>query len=186
MNRFVPVLLILVGVIAGVILIGCCRDDADDLAPLVVDTDAPLLLDEPEQGEHASDKKISEAETENAACFVCHANYTEELLVARHIKDDVACVDCHGKSYAHRNDENHTTPPDHIYAADAVAALCEKCHHAHEISPEELEDLRKGRTDKPHSDPVVCTDCHGKHRLARRSVRWNKTTGKLITAAHVD
>ena len=180
MNRSVRALLILLGMIAGVMLIGCWGDDADDLTPLVVDTDSPLLLDEPEQGEHASGKKLSEAETENAACFVCHANYTEELLVAWHVKEDVACVQCHGKSYAHRNDENHTTAPDHMYAADAVVAMCKKCHPGHEIPVKKLEDLRKSRTDKPASEPVVCTDCHGKHRLARRSVRWNKTTGKLI------
>ena len=26
----------------------------------------------------------------------------------------------------------------------------------------------------------VCTDCHGAHRMAQRSVRWDKVTGKVL------
>ncbi|MHC4742654.1 MAG: cytochrome c3 family protein [Planctomycetota bacterium] len=181
MKQWVPALLILLGIFAELILTGCCRDDTDeDLAPLVVNTDTPLLLEEPEETESGPAKKLSEAETENAACFVCHANYTEDPLVKQHIKKDIACVNCHGKSYAHRNDENHTTPPDHMFGAETVVQLCTKCHDAHKISDEKLEELKNRRKDKPESAPVVCTDCHGKHRLAKRSVRWNKTTGELI------
>ena len=34
----------------------------------------------------------------------------------------------------------------------------------------------------PNTDPkqVVCTDCHGEHRLKVRSVWWDKSTGKLL------
>ena len=33
-----------------------------------------------------------------------------------------------------------------------------------------------------NTDPkkVVCTDCHGEHRLKVRSVSWDKGTGKLL------
>jgi len=168
-------------------MIGCGRDDAeDDLAPLVVDTDTPLLLDEPSDTDSASSRPATKAEAENPACFVCHANYSEEPLVVRHAADDVGCTKCHGTSYPHRNDENHTTAPDHIYAAEAIAPLCKKCHDAHKIEPEKLETVRKERSDKPASDPVVCTDCHGKHRLPRRSVRWDKTTGRLISTGRAN
>ncbi len=187
MNRCVLALLVLVGIAGTVALIGCCCDDAeDDLAPLVVDTDAPLLLDEPSESDSASGRSATKAEAENPACFVCHANYSEERLVVRHAAANVGCIKCHGTSYPHRNDENHTTAPGHMYAAETVAPLCKKCHDGHKIEPEKLEAVRKERSDKPASDPVVCTDCHGKHRLPRRSVRWDKTTGSLISTGRAN
>ena len=184
MKQRSPLPLIVLGIAAGLMLAGCGRDDAeDDLAPLVVNTETPLLLDEPDQAENAPVKKLSEAETENAACFVCHANYTEEPLVKQHVKKDIACTKCHGKSYAHRNDENHTTPPADMFAGDTVVELCATCHDTHKISEKKLEELESRRKGKPQSAPVACTDCHGKHRLTKRSVRWNKVTGELIKDA---
>ncbi len=116
MNRCVFVLLVVAGITGGVALIGCGCDDAeDDLSPLVVNTDAPLLLAEPAEDESSSARPATKAEAENPACFVCHANYTEEKLVVSHAAKDVGC-----------------------------------------------------------------TDCHGKHRLPRRTVRWNKSTGDLL------
>jgi hypothetical protein len=34
--------------------------------------------------------------------------------------------------------------------------------------------------EKRDVSQIVCTDCHGEHRLKNRTVRWNKTTGDLI------
>ena len=53
MKQSVLASLIVLGIAAGVIVTGCCRceDSEDDLAPLVVDTDAPLLLNEPDEAE---------------------------------------------------------------------------------------------------------------------------------------
>jgi len=81
-------------------------------APLVVDKNAPRLLDEP--GEPSAEAATGPV-ADNSACFVCHDNYREEPL-----------VDCHAV-------EN-----------------------------------------------VGCVDCHGRHRLKRRTVRWDKQTGRLI------
>jgi len=115
MNRCVFVLLVLAGVAGGIALIGCGGDDTEDgLSPLVVDTGAPLLLDEASENGGASSLPATKAAVENAACFVCHANYSEEELAARHAAADVGCTKCHGESHPHRNDENHTTTPSQL------------------------------------------------------------------------
>ncbi len=187
MNRYVSVLLVFIAVAGGIALIGCGSDDTDDdLAPLVVDTGDALLLAEPSENSGASSPPATQAALENAACLVCHANYAEEELAADHAAADVGCTKCHGQSHPHRNDENHTTPPDHMYALDAVVPLCQQCHQSARIDPQEIETVRREQPDKPASEPVVCTDCHGKHRLTSRTVRWDKTTGKLISAGRAD
>ena len=187
MNRYFFVLLVLAGVAGGIALTGCGGDDTEDgLSPLVVETDAPLLLAEPSEKSGASSPPATKAAVENAACFVCHANYSEDELAADHAAADVGCTKCHGESHPHRNDENHTTPPDHMYALEAVVPLCQQCHQSAKIDPQKIETVRREQSDKPASEPVVCTDCHGKHRLASRNVRWDKTTGKLISAGRAD
>ena len=187
MNRYFFVLLVLAGVAGGIALTGCGGDDTEDgLSPLVVETDAPLLLAEPSEKSGASSPPATKAAVENAACFVCHANYSEDELAADHAAADVGCTKCHGESHPHRNDENHTTPPDHMYALEAVVPLCQQCHQSAKIDPQKIETVRREQPDKPASEPVVCTDCHGKHRLASRTVRWDKTTGKLISAGRAD
>ena len=69
---------------------------------------------------------------ENAACYVCHANFQDEELVTQHAAGDTGCVDCHGKSYPHRNDENNTTPPDMMFPREKIEASCLKCHETHD------------------------------------------------------
>jgi hypothetical protein len=206
---------VFVGVIVGGIVSGGCgqseeavRESASELPALVVDTDAPLLLDEP--GE--SEKVNTEAETKNATCYVCHANYADEPLAQRHAKANMACSDCHGESIAHKNDENHLTPPDRMYPAGEIDEACRKCHTGHDVQPAEVvrrwrEHIGDTKTDvlcekcheghdvpaadvvrkwqerteqKKEDKPIVCTDCHGDHRLKLRSVRWDKKTGKLL------
>ena len=104
---------------------------ADKLPPLTIDADAPLLLDEGKQ-QAKDDKPVAPSVAENAACFVCHDNFQEEELVTQHAVGDTGCVDCHGKSYAHRNDENNTTPPDVMFPRDKIEASCLKCHDTHD------------------------------------------------------
>ncbi|MHC4331226.1 MAG: cytochrome c3 family protein [Planctomycetota bacterium] len=179
--------------------------------PLVVDTSAPLLLDEPTEEEEASAAATTEAAAENMACFVCHANYRDEFIAQRHAKADVGCVNCHGDSFAHRNDENNTTPPETMYPAEQIDPFCQGCHDAHDIPPKKIiarwikqkakkpnatcegchkEDdvppekvvARWKERDLDKSDParIVCTDCHGEHRMEVRTVVWDKKTGKIL------
>lgn len=152
------------------------------LPPLEVDADAPLLLDEPGDAEKASPGTAKEILTKNQACFVCHVNYKEDPLVAWHASAEIGCTACHGTSYPHRNDENNTTPPDVMYPARKVDALCRKCHETHD-APAGAVIARWLERHPGKTDPkgIVCTDCHGDHRLKLRSVRWDKDTGELLT-----
>jgi len=187
-------------VVAAALLLGCRRASetqteqlkiasdndlqpggAGGLPPLVVGADAPLLLNEPPDAENVSAPAPTPAAAENAACFVCHANYAEEPVVRSHAAANVACTHCHGKSYPHCNDENHRTPPDKMFPPDEIRAFCGKCHPTHDVPAERLRERRIQRSLNVNNDQaLVCTDCHGDHRLTRRSVRWDKKNGRLI------
>jgi cytochrome c553 len=146
--------------------------------PLEVDTKTPLLLDEPTVNS-ASKTKVA---ADNTACFVCHANFATELLASAHGKVGVGCVTCHGDSFAHRNDENNTTPPETMYPSAAIDSACLACHPRHDVSAQKVI-ARWQQQAQAKTDPttIICTDCHGQHRLSVRTVRWDKKTGKLIS-----
>ena len=148
--------------------------DSSDPPALVVDMSAPLLLEEPvAAGAGTSGAK-------NQACLVCHGNYTSEKLAAKHAKADITCVKCHGESIEHKNDENNTTPPEAMFARDAIEAFCRRCHEAHEIKAEMIRKaVEKGAIKMGDGEPV-CTDCHGEHRMKVRTVIWDKKTGQLL------
>ena len=152
--------------------------DAPELPPLVVDKEAPLLLS------GSSDEEDPELRAEfalNSACFVCHGNYEREPLARIHATEEIGCVDCHGASFAHRNDENNITPPDVLYPLEAIDAACEECHDSHDVAATEvLARWQERCPEKRDVSQIVCTDCHGQHRLKLRTVRWDKKTGKLI------
>ena len=153
---------------------------AKGLSPLKVDKAAPLLLDEPPAKTlPAADPKKPMAD--NSACFVCHGNFQEESMVAVHAKENIGCAKCHGASLAHRNDEDNVTAPDKMYAPARIDNACRQCHEDHNASARKVIAMFQARFP-PNTDPkkVVCTDCHGEHRLKVRSVRWDKDTGKLL------
>jgi len=88
----------------------------------------------------------------NAACYVCHMSFVGEQLTKTHLAKDVTCVGCHGLSAAHANDENiGATKPDRYFTRDQVDAACLSCHQ-----------------DRTAHRDSVCTDCHGKHRIAAK------------------
>ena len=205
--------MVFLGVVVGGIISGGCgrseepvQDSGSKLPALVVDKNAPLLLDEPvlldEPMEIGSNS--NEAEAKNATCYVCHANYAEEELAQRHAENDIGCTNCHGESTAHKNDENHLTPPDKMYAASEIDGACGKCHTGHDVPAIKVIRRWKERIGDTKSDvlcgecheshdfpaakvvrkwqeksgqkadekPIVCTDCHGEHRLKIRSVQY--------------
>lgn len=137
-------------------------------------------LDEklPEASE--DDMKV-ELKVDNQACYVCHGNYDGEELVVMHGKDEVGCIDCHGESHAHRGDEDNITPPDKMYAPEGVDPMCAECHEEHDVAAAKVITRWQERCPAK-SDPrtIICTDCHGSHRLKFRTVWWDKKTGKLI------
>jgi Cytochrome c554 and c-prime len=146
--------------------------------PLVVDKEKPLLLDKPAQP--AQETKPG-TRADNSACLVCHANYTKEFLAGHHSLQNIGCVKCHGDSFAHRNDENNTTPPDKMFPRERIDPMCGRCHHSHDVAPSKVVERWYKRSEgKPMPEVIVCTDCHGRHRLKVRTVRWDKNTGKLL------
>ncbi len=122
------------------------------------------------------------AAPDNSPCYVCHANFEDESLSTRHFKAKIGCVDCHGESFAHRSDENNTTPPDKMYAPEDIEPACKNCHKTHNASPREVVEVYLKRC-REISDPkeLTCTNCHGRHRMFHRTIVWDKRTGKLIT-----
>ncbi len=207
-------LALIIPLAVGVVTLLSCAPASDSQTasgppPLVVDTSEPLLLDAPTKGQAATE--ITAAATENMACFVCHGNYRGEFLAERHAKANVGCTNCHGDSFAHRNDENNTTPPETMYSAEKIDPFCQGCHESHDVSAKKIiAAWMKEKVKKPNatcegchkdddvppekvvarwkergidkSDPaqIVCTDCHGEHRMKVRTVTWNKETGKLL------
>ena len=115
---------------------------------------------------------------DNSRCHVCHINYDEEELALNHELVGVGCEQCHGASDAHCSDENNITPPEIMYPKTTINPSCMKCHPKDDIIEEEHhEPLFSGAT----TQTKYCTECHGKdHRIAVRTVRWDKTTGKLL------
>ena len=158
------------------------ESDSGGPPPLEIDTDEPLLLEDPPEDEAAGSQPAGQPTADNEACFVCHANYMSEPLVVRHARENVGCMDCHGKSYAHRNDENNITPPDIMYPDRSIDPACKECHKKHD-APAVAVIARWQRRCPTKSNPktIVCTDCHGEHRLKLRTVRWDKKTGRLIS-----
>ena len=117
---------------------------------------------------------------DNLACYCCHANYKEEPLAQEHAKANIGCVKCHGESFAHRNDEDNITPPDVMFPPQRIAENCGPCHAGHDVPAVAVVARWQERCPKTDPERIVCTDCHGHHRLASRQVRWDKTTGKLL------
>jgi hypothetical protein len=135
------------------------------------------------------DEKLPEAPEEkvqlkvdNFACYVCHGDYESEEMVVVHGKEGTGCIDCHGLSFDHRDDEAHLTPPGKMYARDDVDKMCDDCHDTHDASARKVIERWQERCPE-RTDPkgLVCTDCHYQHRLDRRTVRWNKRTGELLS-----
>ncbi len=150
------------------------------LPPLIVGSDAPQLLG----GSVETNEEVSASVAENTACYVCHANYQQEELVQWHADGAVGCVDCHGKSFAHRNDENNTTPPDVMFPRSEIDASCEECHDTHDVPAADVVARLQQRVARvPAGEPVVCTQCHGQHRLPHRTVVWDRATRRLLTGS---
>lgn len=113
---------------------------------------------------------------DNSRCHVCHMNFEDEELAVVHARNGVGCTTCHGESDAHSDDENNVTPPDIMYPKKAINVSCRKCHDP----LAEVESHGPVFADPENAGP--CTDCHGEHRMAYRTHRWNRKTGELITA----
>ena len=118
---------------------------------------------------------------DNSFCHVCHDGLQKELITKVHAKEDILCVDCHGPSTLHMEDEMLMTKPDVLLGRSEVEPFCRQCHGPHE-EPDEVEEFRekwKGR-DLPNGRVVssrsICTDCHGTHNIGGKAADRKKTT----------
>ena len=163
-------------ILTAAALAGCNRPGSRQASPppLIVDTNSPLLLDEPDVSAAAATPGA-----DNSACFVCHVNYQTEVLAATHARANIGCADCHGRSQAHCNDENNTTPPQIMYPVEQIDESCRHCHMDHDVPPAKVVARWQQRSKQTRLKTAVCTDCHGSHCLKLRTVRWDKKTGKL-------
>ena len=102
----------------------------------------------------------------NAGCFVCHIPFVREELSKIHLQAKVGCIDCHGISAGHANDEDiGATKPDITFEGDQTNEMCVKCHESHDVGAEEViaRWLERGSDKKQPK----CTDCHGSHRISK-------------------
>jgi hypothetical protein len=123
----------------------------------------PLLLLDDEE-----DKATGGAD--NSRCLVCHINFERELLSVVHAKTNIGCAKCHGESDAHIADESwasggNGTAPDRMFPTNKINAFCLTCHPK--------SKLKACAFIKPSANQKnICTDCHGKHRMAKRKCKW--------------
>ncbi len=151
---------------------------------LVVEQEAPLLLDEPPTNATALLADGAQGMDINAACYVCHVNFKQDPFVQVHSKAHIGCAKCHGESPDHIADEANLTPPNIMYWASKIDLSCAGCHTNHNARARDvLARWQERCPDKTNPKQLVCTDCHGDHRLHVRSVVWDKKTGKLLSKA---
>ena len=135
-------------------------------APLLLD-DEPLLLldDEPDAGQSDGPK------ADNSRCFVCHVNYMQEDIAVIHARANIGCAGCHGESDEHIADESwasggNGTAPETMYPQPKINPFCMGCHAKDKIDTDQHKPLFA------NIEKMVCTDCHGEHRLEVRKCKW--------------
>ena len=67
--------------------------------------------------------------------------------------------------------------PDILISKDDIQNQCMACH--------KRRQLVRSKKHKPilagnAVENKYCTDCHGQHKMAQRTVRWDKETRELI------
>ena len=100
----------------------------------------------------------------NAACYVCHMTFIYEEFSKVHLAEKITCIECHGVSGPHANDENiGATPPDITFEREEVDGSCAECHEEHDVSARKII-ARSLERDLPDASPI-CADCHGTHKI---------------------
>jgi hypothetical protein len=71
-----------------------------------------------------------------------------------------------------------------MFPAEKIELNCITCHETHDAPAKKVLAMWKERSAKRLlPDEILCTDCHGEHRLSLRTVRWDKATRRLLTGA---
>ncbi len=149
-----------------------------DEPPLLLDDEPPLLLDDDDGNDPSAEGRKG---ADNRRCHVCHLNYADETIALVHAKANIGCTDCHGTCDEHIADESwasggNGTPPGKMYRREDIDACCQECHENHDVPAQEVIAHWQQRCPKEpeKTDPksIVCTDCHGEHRLKKRTCKW--------------
>ncbi len=140
--------------------------EQEDEAPLLLE-DEPLLLLEDDEGSGEPDTP----QADNSRCFVCHVNYMDEDIAVVHARANMGCKDCHGESDEHIADESwasggNGTAPDTMFPKPKIVPFCMGCH------PKDKIDTVQHQPLFANIETMVCTDCHGEHRLHERKCKW--------------
>ncbi|MHC4755982.1 MAG: family 16 glycoside hydrolase [Planctomycetota bacterium] len=126
-----------------------------------------------------------EAGADNTLCFVCHGSLRSEEIVTNHGKEGVTCMNCHGESMNHMQDEMLMTKPDVLFGRTEIEGFCKDCHevekvHSNKAKVDEFRRKWRGRI-RPNGRAVtpesVCTDCHGTHNIVRQKPGKSETQG---------
>jgi len=163
---------LLVFVAVCIVVCGCGQGgsvpepEAKDESPLLLN-DEPLLLLDDEQQVAQSDGP----QADNSRCFVCHINYMQEDIAVIHARANIGCADCHGQSDEHIADESwasggNGTAPDTMFPKPKINQFCMGCHTKEKIDTDQHKPLFAD------TEKMVCTDCHGSHRLETRKCKW--------------
>ena len=135
-------------------------------APLLLDNEPLLLLDDEPDAEQSDGPQA-----DNSRCFVCHINYMQEDIAVIHARANIGCAGCHGESDEHIADESwasggNGTAPEIMYLRPKINPFCTGCHTKDTIDTDQHKPLFA------NFETMVCTDCHGDHRLAVRKCKW--------------
>ena len=113
-------------------------------------------------------------EKDNVACLTCHLDFAKEELVVTHFKEaKMTCMNCHGDSDAHRDDESNMTMPDVLWGRAETEPFCGQCHEKEKHPVEEVVEFRRKWQGKQRpnqrwvKEESICTDCHGNHAIPR-------------------
>jgi hypothetical protein len=95
-----------------------------------------------------------------SSCAVCHVDAADQWNGTVHERSAVGCVECHGPSHGHVEDENNEVSPDEVFVRADVDRLCAECHRCGRapVTPAQAALL-------PAVTPAVCTDCHIAHQF---------------------
>ena len=165
MRCFFAILILSIGLFYGV---GCEPKSSPSSGKTT--TDSGLLLLDNESDEVGGE--FSGVGADNRRCLVCHMNFAKEEIAVKHARAEIGCNKCHGESDEHIADESWAmggkgTAPEIMFSRSDIVAACMKCHTKEMISGEARhKPVIEGTVDK------VCTDCHGKHRMADRRFQW--------------
>jgi len=133
-----------------------------------------LLAGCPQGGRIAGDAGETNPLGPNAGCYLCHMTFVKEPLSKVHLRHKVYCIDCHGPSVAHANDEDvGATKPDIYFKRAQIAPACRKCHDTHDADPAKV--IARYRQRKLKTASPTCTECHGTHKIKRADKDKAKT-----------